>query len=262
MADNQTTQDFGFRGELAKKLTTYALICVGLIAALTLLGAGVDAIRNSSQEKTDRFFEIAKYLLATILPVVSGWVGTVLAFYFGKENFEAGTKSVTTAARALTSKEKLATTTVATLGKARSELTGLVVSDETKAKATDLQAIKDAFQDKTVPTKLYERLPIFLTGDLPFMVLHRSTLNGFLVEAAAGGKTPKEFTLQQLIEGVKYSPQQSFVSVRPDATADSAKTEMEKVANCSDVFVTADGTRQTAVTRWITNVDLLKAAEV
>jgi hypothetical protein len=268
MPDTQTNTDALFRSKLARTMTTGAIWFLVAVATVTLIGAAIYSLTEkpnaSAQEAKDRatfFFDIAKYILATILPVVAGWVGTVLAFYYGKENFEAGTKSVTTAAQALTSKDKLAATVVGTLGKARSEFTALVLPNETQAKATKLDIIKNGFQDKTVPTKLYERLPILLTGDLPFMVLHRSTLNGFLVDAPAG-KTPQDFTLQQLIDTVKYSPQQSFVAVATNATADQAKTEMEKVPNCSDVFVTADGKATSAVTRWITNADLLKAAEV
>jgi hypothetical protein len=37
---------------------------------------------------------------------------------------------------------------------------------------------------------------------------------------------------------------------------------MERVKGCADVFVTTDGTAAPAVTRWITNVDLLQAAQV
>jgi hypothetical protein len=265
MADSQTTTDALFRSKLARTLTSGAILFLVIVAGIALIGAGVYSVwgQGDSKDRATFFIDMAKYLFATVLPVVAGWVGTVLAFYYGKENFEAGTKSVTTAAQALTSKEKLATTMVATLGKSKSEFNALVLAtaDPQEAKNTNLQTVKDAFQDKTVPTKLYERLPILLAGEIPFMVLHRSTLNGFLVEAPRD-KTPDKFTLQDLFDTVKYLPTQSFVAVAPDATAAQAKTEMEKVANCSDVFVTAGGKLTEAIQRWITNVDLLNAAEV
>lgn len=258
----QTTADETFRGELAKKLTTYALLFVGGIAVLTIGCAGIDAILNPGQDKTAFFFEVAKYILATTLPVVAGWVGTVLAFYYGRENFDAGTKSVTTAAQALTSKEKLAGTVIGTLGKAISEVNVLPLdtTEISVAKATDLGTVKDAFKDKKEPDKMYERLPILLKGDLPFMVLHRSTLNAFLIEK--GGQDPKGFKLQDLFDTVNYLPNDSFVVVGPNATAAQAKEEMEKIAHCSDVFVTTDGKKTGAVTRWITNVDLFQASQV
>jgi hypothetical protein len=258
----QTTADDTFRGELAKKLTTYALVFVGGIALLTIACAGLDALWNPGEGKTAFFFDVAKYILATTLPVVAGWVGTVLAFYYGRENFDAGTKSVATAAQALTSKEKLATTMVATMGMARSAFNALVLdtTDVNVAKTTDLQKVKEGFKNTKEPEKMYERLPILLKGDVPFMVLHRSTLNAYLVDAT--DKDPKNSTLANLFATVKYLPNDSFVAVAPDATAALAKTEMEKITNCSDIFVTSDGKKTGAVTRWITNVDLFKASEV
>ena len=269
MSDTQTTTDAFFRSQLAKILTTWALVFLAVVAMGALIVAGFYSYSSPAgdtaalaKERAAVFFDLVKYLLATILPVVAGWVGTVLAFYYGKENFEAGTKSVTTAAQALTSKEKLATTMAATMGIARSAFNALVLdtTDVNEAKTTDLQRVKEGFKNTKEPEKMYERLPIFLKGDLPFMVLHRSTLNAYLVDAA--DKDPKNSTLENLFAIVKYLPNDSFVAVPPDATAALAKTEMEKVPNCSDVFVTTDGKKTGAVTRWITNVDLLKASEV
>ena len=264
MADDQTTTDSVFRSRLAKTLTTGALWFLVSVAVIALIGAAIYSSTGGEPKDEKRaifFFDMAKYILATVLPVVAGWVGTVLAFYYGKENFEAGSRSITDAAKALTSKDKLAATVVANLGKSRSEFKALVLNaaDSQNPKGIDLQKIKDGFRDETAADKLYERLPVLLTGDLPYMVLHRSTLNAFLVEAKAATNT---FTLDDLFKTVAYLPNNSFVTVAPNATAAQAKTEMEKIPNCSDVFVTADGTRQTAVTRWITNVDLLKAAEI
>ena len=269
MADTQTNNDALLRSRLARTLTTWALIFLAFIATVALLVAGLYSYTSSlgddavlAEKRAGVFLDLVKYLLATILPVVAGWVGTVLAFYYGKENFEAGTKSVTAAAQALTSKEKLATTMVATMGIARSEFNALVLdtADVNVAKTTDLQKVKEGFKNTKEPDKMYERLPILLNGDIPFMVLHRSTLNAYLVDAA--DKDPNNSTLENLFATVKYLPNDSFVAVPPDATAALAKTEMEKLANCSDVFVTTDGKKTGAVTRWITNVDLLKASEV
>ena len=266
MPNNQTsaqaTSDPIFRSKLAQRLTTGALIFVGIVAAITLTGAGLNALIKPDEKNTALFFDMAKYILATVLPVVAGWVGTVLAFYFGKENFEAGTRSVADAAKALTSKDKLEATVVGSLGKARSDFKALVFDAEQSKNPenVDLEKIKNAFADETASDKLYERLPVLLVGDVPYMVLHRSTLNAFLVEAK--GKEAKDYKLNDLFKKVDYLPKNSVVTVGPQATAALAKTEMEEIPNCSDVFVTMDGTRNSAVTRWITNVDLLKAAEI
>jgi hypothetical protein len=74
--------DSKFRIALAKTVTTWALVAILAIAALIILVAGINAIRFP--EKEDQFFDIAKYVLGVLLPVIGAWVGTVLAFYFGQ----------------------------------------------------------------------------------------------------------------------------------------------------------------------------------
>ena len=61
-----------------------ALLVIAAIAALTILGAIV--IANDKSE--------ALTSLKRLLPVMATWVGTVLAFYFGGENFESASKQV------------------------------------------------------------------------------------------------------------------------------------------------------------------------
>ena len=80
--------DSRFRVALAKTVTTWALVAILAIAALIILVAGLNAIRFPEKEQRDQFFDIAKYVLGVLLPVIGAWVGTVLAFYFGQVNFE------------------------------------------------------------------------------------------------------------------------------------------------------------------------------
>src|SRR5205823_8752413 len=78
------------------------------VAGLIIVVAGINAIRAPDQERTmTAFFDIAKYVLGVLLPVIGAWVGTVLAFYFGKENFEAASKSAASLVRQLSPREKL-----------------------------------------------------------------------------------------------------------------------------------------------------------
>ena len=80
--------DSRFRVALAKTVTTWALVAILAIAALIILVAGINAIRFPEKEQRDQFFDIAKYVLGVLLPLIGAWVGTVLAFYFGQVNFE------------------------------------------------------------------------------------------------------------------------------------------------------------------------------
>jgi heme/copper-type cytochrome/quinol oxidase subunit 2 len=81
------------RGRLAQAVTMWAMI------AIALLGLGIIVIGgyNASIANTDiarrEFIDTAKYVFAAVLPVVAAWVGTVMAFYFGRENFRLRLKA-------------------------------------------------------------------------------------------------------------------------------------------------------------------------
>src|SRR2546421_6023138 len=150
MANDQTNPDAFFRSRLARTLTTGALFFLVSVAVIALIGAAVYSYgaREGDEKRATFFFDMAKYILATILPVVAGWVGTVLAFYYGKENFEAGTRSVATAANVLTSKDKLASTSVSTLGMPRADFKALsLTADQSKnPEAVTLDIIEAGFK--------------------------------------------------------------------------------------------------------------------
>ncbi len=110
----------------------------------------------------------------------------------------------------------------------------------------------------------FERLPILSAKGAPLMLVHRSVLNDFLLnkKTADPGKTAKDYNLSNLVKDYPWLEQNSFATVSPTASAAQAKDAMAQKKGCSDVFVTMDGTSASAVTRWITNVDLLQAAQV
>ena len=105
--NDKSEGDSKFRIALAKTVTTWALAAILAIAALIIVVAGINAIWGSAPEKVDQFFDISKYVLGVLLPVIGAWVGTVLAFYFGQVNFEAASRSAANLVRQLSPREKL-----------------------------------------------------------------------------------------------------------------------------------------------------------
>jgi hypothetical protein len=57
-----------------------------VVSALTLAVLAVVVVLQDSTN--------AMLVFNVLLPVVASWVGTVLAFYFGRENFEAASKQI------------------------------------------------------------------------------------------------------------------------------------------------------------------------
>jgi hypothetical protein len=253
------------RGRLAQVVTMWAMAVIVILGIIMMAITGYHAAIVTGEEAQDaraQFIETGKYIFAAIVPVVAAWVGTVMAFYFGKENFKAATDSVSQIARQFTSQDKLGQTPVEKIGMAIGDLAPLrLAPGETNDNIT-LDKLQAKMTAKDPP---FERLPILAANGAPLMVVHRSILNDFLLQEKNKdpNKTTDKFTLSNLVAAHEaWLKANSFATVLPSATAADAKASMAQRKGCADVFVTQDGTSATAVTRWITNVDLLQAAQV
>jgi len=260
--DDKSEADSEFRVALAKTVTAWALVAILAIAGLIIVVAGVNAIWRTDQ--IDNFFDIAKYVLGVLLPVIGAWVGTVLAFYFGQASAEAASTSAANLVRQLSPREKLQAEPAGhAMMKIGDATTFKMPTDKTEADITIKQLIDEGFEkDKSSPR---QRLPIFDTQGKGKYVLHRSTIDAFV----APKKHPPDvdestLSLKALLEDPKLKDYivNSFMALSEDKTLADAKDILDKNPQCLDLLVTQDGTRNGTVVGWITNVDVLKAATV
>ena len=262
--DNKSGGDSGFRVELAKTVTAWALIAILAIAGFIILVAAISALYQPSLDKMEKFFDIAKYILGVLLPVIGAWVGTVLAFYFGQGSFEAASKSAANLVRQLSPREKLQAEAA---GKAMMKInevtTFKIPPDKTEANITIRRLIDEGFEkDKSHPR---QRLPMLDAESRGKYVLHRSTIDAFV----APKKRPPDvdestLSLKDLLEDSKVKDYivNSFLPLIPDATLADAKDLLDKNPQCLDILVTQDGTKNGTVVGWITNVMVLNAATI
>jgi hypothetical protein len=216
------------------------VVLVSVVAVAVLGGLAIHT------QKTD-----AKEILTMILPMIGTWVGTVLAFYFGKEQLEAATRSVTAIARELTPDEKLSSIKVTEKMIPRS---AAYVASEDPAKLKLLDAIAGLEKEKKG-----SRLPILTTENTPRYVVHRSTIDRFISRAAAAGKQAdelKQLTLNDLLADPEFKSNlnNTFVIVPETATLADAKRAMGSLPSCQDVFVTRTGASTEPISGWVTNV--------
>jgi hypothetical protein len=100
------------------------------------------------------------------------------------------------------------------------------------------------------------RLPIIDDSGRVLFVVHRSFIDQFLVKRAEGGGTSvADATLKDLLgaEDLK-TIFQSFATVGKDSKLIAVKQAMDGNPNCSDAFVTEDGTKGSKAIGWITNL--------
>jgi hypothetical protein len=260
--NDKSEDDSRFRIALAKGVITWALVFILAIATLIIVVAGVNAIRGP--EKEDQFFDIAKYVLGVLLPVIGAWVGTVLAFYFGQVNFEAASKSAANLVRQLSPREKLEAEAASKAMMKINEVTAFkIAAGKSEADITIRELIDDGFEkDKSRPR---QRLPILDADGKGKYVLHRSTIDAFI----APKKRPPDvdestLSLKDLLEDSKLKDYilNSFLPLAPEATLADAKDLLDKNPQCLDILVTQDGTKNGIVAGWITNVMVLNAATI
>ncbi|MEO0650174.1 MAG: hypothetical protein AAFZ65_05810 [Planctomycetota bacterium] len=235
-----------FQQALANRIVMVGTIVVGVCAAIAIIGVSFGG-------NGDKASETAIQIITIILPVIGTWVGTVLAFYFGKENFEAAVRET----RETLGQRLRKPVRDYAIGAA--EIRSLVVADEAAAKALTLSKIHKQLADAG-----FYRMPILAQGSVALFVVHRQPLDSFFADRARAGATPdelKKLTLGELLESSQGERlRNSFATVPEGATLAEAKAAMESFNGCQDVFVTSTGDRRGQVLAWITNNEIQRAA--
>lgn len=242
--------DGSFRFNLAKWIIAFVFSVTGILG-ITGLFLGVRA--NGAG------FSAVKDIFGILLPVLSAWAGTVLAFYFSRENFEAAARNTSALVRQLTAEEKLKSTPALSVMipiEQAVKLNLTVPETSIKLKADILDAILD--KEKK------ERLPILDAAGIVKYMAHRSLIDRFIVQAAANGKEIANLTLADMMADGYFKEvlEGSFRALRDTANLAEAKAMIDNIKTCSDVFITQDGTVNTKAIGWITNVMITQQATV
>ena len=91
---------------LAKYIVIFSFSVIGILSlAAIILGAVVSS----------GAFASAKEILSLLLPVIGAWAGTVLAYFFSKENFESAARSTSALVQQLTPEQRLQATMASTV---------------------------------------------------------------------------------------------------------------------------------------------------
>ncbi|HEX6288876.1 MAG TPA: hypothetical protein VFZ66_06775 [Herpetosiphonaceae bacterium] len=227
----------------------YLALVVSLFSFAVIATLGGITIWNS-----DNTSETATTVFNAVLPLLGTWVGTVLAFYFTRENFEAANRAVTQVVNQLTPQEKLMSIPVRDkmIGKADMHVEAITAANPAN------QIILIEMLSRLIQAQKGNRIPILDENGCPEYVVHRSFIERFITnKSLSGGAQPlNTLTLQDLLDDrdVGEKLKTSFALIRADGTLADAKDAMGKTPNCQDVFVTAGGTRHEPVVGWITNV--------
>jgi hypothetical protein len=230
--------------------TRLAFIVVGL----SIVGVvGVSAVALAFAKPSGRP-EMARLVFTSILPLLGTWVGTVLAYYYSRENLEAATASTINTLQAAGG---LAATTPVTAVMIRAD--AIKPRKDVTAKADAEQIPLKDFRDLMQAEK-QSRVPIFDASGAALYIVHEPDIDKYAqLKGMMSESLQPADTLGSLLEQPELKAAiETFAAVGPAATVDEARAQLRAKPQAKDLFVTAGGRETDKVLGWLTNSDLAR----
>ena len=252
MAKNQTNFNVNNRYILAWVIIIISTFAIIALAALIIL--------NKPEE--------AKDIFNIILPVFSSWVGTILAFYFGRENFESANQRVQEANQSVQDAnqrlqvlvEKLtpaqrAKASVSSIMRRLRQMTYLLIEEAKNEQDIELSELNKLFVNNV------SRLPIIDFEKKPKYIIHKSRFDNYIAFDGTEKDTLETFISKQKEKKFGFGLNEGFVVVSEQTSIAEAKRLMDNTNSCQDIFITKDGSPDEPLTGWISNVRMAKFLE-
>jgi hypothetical protein len=226
-------------------------VVLGSFLTLFLLIIAVVGLAETSNTGAS---DAAKTALNSILPVLAGWVGTVLAFYFSSASLER-TSATLDKAIAQSGGGADQSTLVSDQMIPLSKIAAIQKLDDTNTPAKiSIATLKSTFNDFV--TRI-----LFIENGVFKYILHVGTLNAFLV-GKDGNAAQLTFADMLLDPDVLNQISKLVIFVSGTTTLADAKAALDQVPGAQDIIVTATGKATDPMLGWLSNVDLIKASQV
>lgn len=233
MATEENSLEKGISGSRNIIASIILILSIGGIVALAIF-----FYTSSIASERD---ETGRNIFNTLLPVITTWVGTVLAFYFGRENFEAASNRYEQIITRLTP-DLLDDVLVEQIMIDKETMVSYELNDANKAKkVADIVISMEDIRKS--------RLPI-IENDIVKYIIHKSTFNDALI------KIGKEITLKDLIDNASYLPLiTSFMTIKRTVMLESLQNELKNKTTVKDIFILDDNNK---VAGWLTDTQIKK----
>lgn len=234
-----------WRSEVDDTRHWLAISVVGLSVIGIVVAAALAIGFASSTDRPD----VTQLVFTSALPLLGTWVGTVLAFYFARENLQTATESTLK----LTGRGDLQTPVrLLMVPASRIEAYRLKVNEE----SLDIR-LSELYARMQLAKR--HRIPILNSQDAVLYVIHDSTIARFAASLEKNPREESQFTetVGNLLSREEFKKLiEAWGAVGPDAVLADARTQMRSIEGCNDVFVTSHGGRSDPIVGWITNSDL------
>jgi hypothetical protein len=241
----------------SRQALTFVIVCLSVIGVISL------CITVIVMDPAEGRLNNAKFVFASALPLLASWVGTILAYYFSKDNFMAATHSVTQLAKAVSGIEKLRSITVKETMRPLREIIVVEAPDSEKDNLK-LADLLDQFAQ-------VDRMVLVESKAAPVVkwLIYKSLVHEYISDCARGkssqaGKAVADLTLGDLVDNAErkelFKTSFGFVSAR--ATLAEVKAVMDSLPQCRDVFVTPNGGANEPIVGWVTDRKVIENSRV
>ena len=256
--------DTATRAKLGQNLVLLSTIALVILAVIMIIGATVSEFHDGSKGALK---DTASGLITSLLPLFGTWVGTVLAFYFTKENYEAASRATLDVVKTVS--ERLSTAAVVDNMIDFEPMIKAVLTAEQKLSDLGIADLEKLFNTKAPNGQPITRLPILDASHACVAILHRSALNEMLAKGLREDPPlkPAEDKLEKLLSkpypskvGATFGDfiQKTAAFVDEGRSVADAKAAMERLPQCQDVMVTRSGKASEPVRGWITNITITR----
>lgn len=180
----------------------------------------------------------AKEVLNAVLPLIATWIGAIIAFYFGRENFEAAQNQI---------KNFLNSDTLDDIPVKNIMIHTSTMVVQKVEKQKPLQEYR-AFLE----TVNKSRLPLINDSAQIEYIIHKSEIDNAII-------IDNNITLDTFLKSNKasgnygYNQLKGFVTISPDTKLEVAIEKMKNLQSCNDIFVTNTGNDKGTLLGWITD---------
>ena len=222
--------------EHARAQRNFAML-VFMFSFLLLLVVSLAAIKYGTE---------AQMVFTTITTLIGTWVGTLLAFFYSRENFEAASRSMQQTISKLSPEERLQSISAEA---AMVPYNQMVVVESANPEALTLANLKAEFDKNPVAT----RMPILNSDKSVFAIVHESSLDNYL----AANPTKVNPTLKDLLGDPDGARAKVLLFLSRLQTLRDAHAAIQLVRDAKDVFVTETGAGKEPVLGWITDTTVI-----
>ena len=251
-----TEADAATRRRIGPLVLLIGSIAIVALATALIVAFVVLALQQGSQSPVgSKVDTLLTGVFSTVLPVVATWVGTVLAFYFGSENFRQAAQSTREAISSQSAARKKITDIMIPY-----ERIGRLGADNEAAAETSLSMLDvvhtlSAAAPRVIVFNPKTQTPIYvIRSDSPPM-----PPNWVTPDYAAGSALPDNAKLKDYLDynnGENRNDARKFRFVDVNATPEAAIALMKR-EGVDDLFITSDGQPTSRVLGWVATQDLL-----